>query len=94
MTTWRAMTLRTVLITLGLASVMGTALAQWIPSNPTSAQSAAVGKDHRPDPETRRREFQQKFFRTRKINGIAPSAQRNPDNRPSVKPKPEPSKPH
>jgi hypothetical protein len=71
------------LITLGLASVMGTALAQWIPSNPTSAQSTSVDK-----------EFQQKFFRTRKINGIAPSAQQNPGSQPSVKPRPEPSKPH
>ncbi len=88
------MTLATVLITLGLACVMGTALAQWIPSNPTSAQSTSVDQDHRPDPETRRREFQQKFFRARKINGIAPSAQHNPGSQPSVRPRPRPSKSH
>jgi hypothetical protein len=82
------------LITLGLASVTGTALAQWIPSIPTSAQSTSVDKDHRPDPEARRREFQQKFFRARKIKGIAPGAQQNPGSQRNVKPRPEPSKPH
>lgn len=88
------MTLPGLLITLGLASVMDTALAQWIPSNPTSSQSTSVDKDHRPDPEAWRREFQQKFFRARKINGIAPAALQNPGSRPSVKPGPESSKPH
>jgi hypothetical protein len=94
MTRWSAMRLPTVLITLGLAGAMGTALAQWIPSDATAAQSTSVDKDHRPDPETRRREFQQKFFRARKINGIASSARQNPNSQPGVKLRPEPSKPH
>jgi hypothetical protein len=81
-------------ITLGLASVMGTARAQWVPSNPTAAQSTSVDKDHRPDPESMRREFQQKFLRARKVELIAPNAQQSPGSQRSVKPRPEPSKPH